>query len=428
VSDTTEPRFPIGALSGLGTSAARLRPAVAAIEPDPAPATTAGDDRVVVWQEPAAGARRAAAGLLPRLPREAPGAELLEPGRPRLLYPAHWQSPYPQGSRYATLFERGTIDWLTRFGLIVTAEDRQTIDEFECGLYGGLSSPTSNLRDGLLLTQFVSLWLYFDDRVIEDSSAFNLDDPVASMTPDAGAASANGFVDAWSDLLTRIRQTQSEGFMQRLGDALKKWIENARLETDNAKAYQRTGELPPFATMLEIRTVSIGMYPTFFLLEMAEGFELPDEIRDAPALVELKRLASRLVGYGNDVGGLAKDLHGNWPNLVVALQAERGLALEDAFDEVIRMHNADVETFDALARLMPSWGPERDVQVDEWLQVVRYSVLGFTFWESLATRYQKFRATAGGRLLTAPVTVFVPAGVDAKRPMLGEARTVRVGA
>ena len=71
---------------------------------------------------------------------------------------------------------------------------------------------------------------------------------------------------------------------------------------------------------------------------------------------------------------------------------------------------------------------KRDVQVDEWLQVVRYSVLGFTFWESLATRYQKFRATAGGRLLTAPVTVFVPAGVDAKRPMRGEARTVRVGA
>jgi hypothetical protein len=338
-------------------------------------------------------------------------AEPAAPGRSRLLYPVHWQSPYPQGNRYTDLLERGTIEWLTRFGLITTPEDAQTIQEFECGLYGGLSSPASNLRDGLILTEFVSLWLYFDDRVIEDSEAWSLEDPVAFTGTQPAFKGPSGFLNAWNDLCDRMRRTQSEEWMTRLGESLKAWIGNAKRETENARVYQQSGALPPFETMLDIRTVSIGMYPTFYLIEMAEGWELPRSVHESEAIRDLKRLASRLVGYGNDVGGLAKDLAGRWPNLVVALKEERGLSLEEAFDQVTRMHNREVEAFDAAACRLPTWGPDLDAQVRGFVQAVRHSVLGFTLWESLATRYQKWTALAGPGALTAPVTLFTPPGV-----------------
>ncbi|MGH8549054.1 MAG: terpene synthase family protein [Methylococcales bacterium] len=343
--------------TGIGTSTTRIAPArgVCAEErssasggaqqeqekPDVSKPGPPADGGVLVWGEPRLN-RMDAAAVTAAMSRQAERAETVVPGRSRLLYPVRWQSPYPDGNRYADLFERCTIEWLTRFGLIVNAEDLQTIKEFECGLYGGLSSPTSNLRDGLLITQFVSLWLYFDDRIIEDSTVFDIDDPVGTRTTKAAAGGPAAFVNAWNDLCDRLRRTQSEAWMQRLGKSLKAWIENSRRESRNAKIYQRTGALPSFETMLAIRTVSIGMYPTFYLIEMAEGFELPESVHEHQTVVELKRLASRLVGYGNDIGGLAKDLAGKWPNLVLAMKEERGIPMEDAFDEVVRMYNTEV--------------------------------------------------------------------------------------
>lgn len=230
------------------------------------------------------------------------------------------------------------------------------------------------------------------------------------MEAEEAAKGPNAFLAAWNDLCERLRRTQTEPWMQRLGVALRAWIANARIETANAEVYQRTGKLPSCATMLDIRTVSIGMYPTFYLLEMAEGFELPESVHEHATVVELKRLASRLVGYGNDLGGLAKDLAGNWPNLVTAYEKEHGVSTSEAFDAVAALHNREVETFDAVAKTLPSWGPDLDVEVEQWVQAIRYSVLGFTFWESLATRDQKWQAQSGNDPLVAPVSVFTPAG------------------
>src|SRR3977135_1817709 len=86
---------------------------------------------------------------------------LLTPHRFRLLFPATWKSPYPAGNVYADAFERPTLEWLSRFGLVTDEEDMQTLRRFSCGRYGGYSSPRANFRDGLLITQFVSLWLFW---------------------------------------------------------------------------------------------------------------------------------------------------------------------------------------------------------------------------------------------------------------------------
>jgi hypothetical protein len=179
--------------------------------------------------------------------------------------------------------------------------------------------------------------------------------------------------------------------------------------TENAARYEAGEALPPFETMLDIRTVSIGMYPTFHLIEMAEGLELPEDFNEEPHIVELKRLASRLVGYGNDLGGFAKDVHGHWPNLVNALKAQTASTTPQAFRAVVDMHNAEVEAFDDVAADVPRWGRQVDVQVDGWVQAVRYSVAGFTLWESMAERYQQYKAVLDGRVLAAPLTFYRPA-------------------
>src|SRR5204862_8157885 len=133
------------------------------------------------------------------------------------------------------VLEGYTVDWLNRFGLLKTAEDAQTIKEFECGLYGGLSSPRSSLRDCLLITEFVTLWLFWDDRVIEESSGWSMDDAVSDIRADEVIDSPDGFLSAGNDLGVRLRKTQSARWMARLAAEVSAWMENAKLETEKAR-------------------------------------------------------------------------------------------------------------------------------------------------------------------------------------------------
>jgi terpene synthase-like protein len=334
------------------------------------------------------------------------GLERLTPHKFRLLFPDHWQSPYPGGNVYLDAFERGTIDWLRSFGMLRDERDSEIIKKFSCGKYGGYSSPRASFRDGLLITEFVSLWLFWDDCVVEQGTRWSIDDMVSAMGDESTLRGDDGFMNAWHDLCVRLRQTQSATWMVRLCSEMQAWMENAKIETQNAQKYKRSGIMPDFDTMLDIRTVSIGMYPTFHLIEMTEGFELPANFHEHGIVKEMKRLASRLVGIGNDLGGLAKDLANGWPNLITALRQQANISLVDAFCRIVDMNNADVATFDQLEDQLPSWGSKIDSQIQGWIRAVRYSVVGFTLWESLAERYQNKKVAVDGRVLAAPVAFF----------------------
>jgi hypothetical protein len=337
---------------------------------------------------------------------DARGLAALAPHKLRLLFPSHWRSPYPTGNIYVEAFERGTIDWLDRFGLLKDEHDRETVRRFYCGMFGGYSAPRASFRDGLLVTEFNSLWVLWDDQVVEEGARWSIDEVLSAMHQDRPLLASDGFMNAWNDLCLRFRKTQSSAWMARLSAEMEAWMSGAKQETVNVEEYRHSGTLPAFDEMLNLRTVNIGMYPMFYLLEMTEGFELPDTFHNNHVVAEMKRVASRLVLFGNDLGSLAKDLAHDWPNLVTVLQRQENVCVHDAFSYLVDMHNTDVEAFDDLERQLPLWGPEIDLQVRGWVQAVRYSVLGLTLWESLAERYQHTKALVSGKVLAAPVTFF----------------------
>jgi hypothetical protein len=120
-----------------------------------------------------------------------------------------------------------------------------------------------------------------------------------------------------------------------------------------------------------------------------------------------------VVGMGNDLGGLAKDIENNWLNLVLVLTERCSLTVEEAFERVVRIHNADVRAFDALVERIPSFDACTDLLVRGWARAVRHNVYGFALWESTAKRYQARKALVGGRALVAPVTTATTRGAPA---------------
>src|SRR5690606_26736073 len=108
------------------------------------------------------------------------------------------------------------------------------------------------------------------------------DDEIAlALTSGAAGTDDSRYVAAWADIGRRLRRSRSASWLERLGVTMRQWMENAKVETGLARAFKRAS-CPEFCTAFDCRTVSIGMYPTFHLIEHAEGRELPASFHDHP--------------------------------------------------------------------------------------------------------------------------------------------------
>lgn len=320
-----------------------------------------------------------------------------------LRFPRNWIAN-PIQNRYAAAIESETISWLASYGIGRSRDEAEKLRKFNCGMYGGYSLPWANYQAGLLVTQFISLWLFWDDAQVEEGDDFCIEAVLEALTGAAPPREPSRYLAAWADIGRRLRKTQSEAWLGRLKATMREWLEHARVETRMAKAFKSGIACPDFSTVFDCRAISIGMSPTLHLIELAEGIELNETFHRHETVMALKRLASRLVGMGNDLGGLAKDISDRWLNLVLVLVERSSMMIEDAFRRVVAIHNADVEEFDRLASDLPSFGTETDALVRGWVQAVRHNVFGFALWESTAERYQESKAVVGKKALIAPVS------------------------
>jgi Terpene synthase family 2, C-terminal metal binding len=330
------------------------------------------------------------------------GLEVVIPASFELRFPRCWIAQ-PVQNRYAVAIERETLAWLASYGIGRSCDEAEKLRKFNCGTYGGYSLPAANYQTALLVTQFISLWLFWDDAQVEEEDDFCIEAVLEALISATAPRAPSRYLAAWADIGRRLRRTQSAAWLDRLEATMREWLENARIETRLAQEFKRRGACPDFKTLFDCRTISIGMFPTFHLIEFAEGFELDESFHRHDSVVALKRLASRLVGLGNDLGGLAKDISNRWPNLVLVLMEQSSLKIEDAFERIVDIHNADVEEFDRLALEMPSRESWTDALIHGWVQAVRHNVFGFTLWESTAERYQESKAIVGRKALIAPV-------------------------
>ncbi|MEO6723849.1 MAG: terpene synthase family protein [Blastocatellia bacterium] len=330
-----------------------------------------------------------------------------------LRFPRNWIAN-PVQNRYAVAIERETISWLESYGIGHSREEAEKLRKFNCGMYGGYSLPSASYQTGLLATQFLSLWLFWDDAQVEEED-FCIEAVLEALIKGAEPRESSRYLAAWADVGRRLRRTQSEAWFTRLEYTMREWLENAKIETRLAKAFQSGNACPEFSAAFECRTVSVGMIPTILLVELAEGIELDESFHQHETVVALKRLASRLVGMGNDLGGLAKDISNRWLNLVLILKERSPMKIEDAFEQVIAIHNAEIEEFDRLTLELPSWGAGKDALVHGWIQAVRHSVHGFILWESTAERYQEFKAVVGKKALIAPISTVPAWGASTER-------------
>src|SRR5262249_26307692 len=137
---------------------------------------------------------------------------LVVPGSFHLRFPEAW-CPRPLLNRYATAIERDTIAWLRSYGIGCSAEEAERLRKFSCAPYGGFSLPLADFHRGLLVTQFISLWLFWDDVEVEEEHSWDIEQVVTALTDGRIRPGASRYLRAWHDIGCRLRRTQSDQWL-----------------------------------------------------------------------------------------------------------------------------------------------------------------------------------------------------------------------
>jgi hypothetical protein len=321
-------------------------------------------------------------------------AALTRDASPRFKFkvPAGWW-PGESSNPYAAAAEPQILEWFRALGC--SEAEVQRAARFDAAGYVGIPFPRLSLEKTLMVGKYLSLWLLWDDVQVEcmaDRWRIDAEHVLAGRPP----PDMTRFDEGWWQLFSGFARTHSPRWIEDLCQAMHSWNEAALQEAVAVRRFRERGIYPRFARQMNTRIATIGMYATIYLLEDAYGSELPTSFHDHPSVLRMKVLAGAVVGLGNDILSLGKDLVEGQPNLVSTLMHEEGLAGPEAIERLIRMHDRALLEFDVLAAGLAGWGADVDPLVARWVQDVRCASLGFSLWEAQAPRYTAHKIVCDG--------------------------------
>nr|BFE78235.1 hypothetical protein GCM10020093_008360 [Planobispora longispora] len=115
----------------------------------------------------------------------------------------------------------------------------------------------------------------------------------------------DAYARALRDIATRFRRTGTSVQFHRFVAAHRAWLAGVAWQIAN----QAAGVMPDLEDYLTMRLHSAGGEPTFAMLEIANGMEVPAAEMDAPAVRALTEMAILTAALDNDRHSLAKELN-----------------------------------------------------------------------------------------------------------------------
>ena len=149
------------------------------------------------------------------------------------------------------------------------------------------------------------------------------------------------------------------------------------------------GEVLDVDAYTALRRENSAIRLCFGLFEYALGFDLPDEVFENEAFMELYFAGCDLVCWANDLYSydmeLAKGHRGN--NIITVLMESQQFSLQDAADSV-GVHFADLmQAWSAAQSRLPSWGPQINADVAKYIEATGHWIRGNLDWSFASERY-----------------------------------------
>ncbi|EJL71408.1 terpene synthase family protein [Chryseobacterium populi] len=251
-------------------------------------------------------------------------------------------------------------------------------------------------REQLLACTRLLFWHTFIDDQYEHSPVSELkkirERMVAIMQGDQVRSDENGVFQQIAISRDELNAFAPQEWMQRLINDMDEYI---HFGVEEEIYYREHNKLPTFANYSLFREYSIGMYPHYTLVEIGLDFPINAALLRHPVVQRARHLASRITIWENDIHSIRKDLYTERETLNAAfvLQKEHGISLEEAIEEMMRIHDADVAEMVSLQNNLDGFSPEDQAIIKEYIFRMGVAIQGInSFYILQPQRY----VTVGG--------------------------------
>ncbi|WNG25444.1 terpene synthase [Cystobacter fuscus] len=252
--------------------------------------------------------------------------------------------------------QRHSIEWARQMGLATTDTAIRFLEAWNWGRLTGHCLPTARGANLDLATDWMTWGFLYDDQFAGPLG--NQPARVARITENMigalHATSATPGEDACArgitDILQRLSAKMSPAWMARFRDDLK-WffIGVLRMTT-----YRNHLSQIDTRTAFEIRRLDISMDAVIDLIEVAEGFEVPEALFGTTQIQDLRQCVIDIVILQNDVFSLPKDRHQQEVNVILAMERSENLTTPQALERISALVDEKVQHFLSVKAGMPA--------------------------------------------------------------------------
>lgn len=325
----------------------------------------------------------------------------------RLVLPTLYYPFPPALNPQVEVVQAQTLAWVLRFRLVQRAAAYRRFCASRYGWLAARAYPLAGLEELQIVSDW-NTWLFLlDDQcdeggigkqparlralfagllaVLQEAPYPAQDGPLASSLSDLWQRMSARATLAWK---ARFRRDAQEYFDACLWEATNR----ARRVTPTVKDY------------IAMRPLTGGLITDVDLIDLTEHIDLPAAVRESALVQRLTQMANNVVCWSNDLISLSKEMRrSDVHNLVLAIQQERGCALQAAVDAAARLHDDEVRGFLELERHLPCYGAPIDQELGRYIAVLRAWMRGNLDWAADSGRYQPREASSAPAAYLEPI-------------------------
>ncbi|WNG52986.1 terpene synthase [Archangium minus] len=280
-------------------------------------------------------------------------------------------------------------------GLATTDTALRYLEAWNWGRLTGHCLPTARGADLELATDWMTWGFLYDDQFAGPLG--NQPARVARITENmigvlyatSAAPKEDACARGITDILQRLESKMSAAWMARFRDDLKWYFLGVlRMTTFRNRLSQIDTR-----TAFEIRRLDIGMGAVIDLIEVAEGFELPEALFGTTQIQTLRQCVIDIVIMQNDVFSLPKDRHQQEVNVVLAMERSENLTTAQALARTSALVDEKVQEFLAVKAGMPAFyetlglGATDRARMDRYLHCLELMIHGCVYSHAECVRY-----------------------------------------
>jgi hypothetical protein len=316
----------------------------------------------------------------------------------RLLLPP-LSCPFPSLiNPYADQAGQETFSWFVASGMIDDAAEQKRYREADYSQLSARTYPYAGQDMLRLVTDWI-VWLFACDDVFCEPERRAAE--IARSLPlllavledaDAGPQVENPFARALLDIKGRIRTAGNDDQFDRWLSAIKDALYSQVWEAAN----REDAVVPSYEDYVFMRRKTGAMLTVFALIDLAMGHPLTAEEWRHPVVQAITEIANDVVAWDNDLLSFAKEQNGinARNNLVRVLATHRHCSIQQAMDEIGRMHD------DAIARMLAlrvDLECLKSEAVEAYVRGLEHWISGSVAYSLTSTRYMEDGSTPAVR-------------------------------